>query len=230
MATKSSSKTTSKTVKKTTPTPIVKSAQVSIPKTSQVSKKNKEIILIITSTILVIALLILSRSLFIAATVNGEPINRLVIVKQLEKQAGAKTLENLITKKLILQEMKKSSIVISQNDIDNEIKKITSNLVTQGTTLDQALAAQGMTKDQLNEEISIQLFIQKVIASNVKISDKEISDFITTNKAQFPEGTTEDQMKQQAVQQLTQQKQQQLTQGYIKSLQDKAKVIRFVQY
>jgi hypothetical protein len=230
MATKTTSKTATKSVKKTESVPATKPAQATSSKTSAGSASNRNIVLIITSTFFIIVLLLLARGFAVVASVNGEAISRIVVVKQLEKQAGAKAVENLITKKLILQEMKKNTIVITQGEIENEIKKITTNLVSQGTTLDQALAAQGMTKDQLNEEIKIQLFIQKVNANKSKVTEKEVADFVTTNKAQFPEGTTDEQMKAQAMQQLTAQKQQQETASYIKSLQDRAKIIRFVQY
>ena len=96
--------------------------------------------------------------------------------------------------------------------------------------MDQALSAQGMTKSQLNEEIKIQLIIQKALTSNPKITEKEISDYIEANKSLIPEGTSDEKVRKQAIEQIKNQKQQEKTQAYIKSLQDRAKIINFVQY
>lgn len=193
--------------------------------------KNKKVTaVIILAIVLVVALLFVLKSVFIAAMVNGEPVSRLSVVKALEKQGGKTTLDSLITKKLILQEAKKRNLAVTQNDIDLEIKKITANLQTQGSTLDQALASQGMTKSALNDEIRIQVAINKMVGTDVLVTEKEIDDFVAANKAQMAEGTTQAQFRQQATQQLKQQKLQAKTQDFIKSLQDKAKVIHFVSY
>ncbi len=180
--------------------------------------------------ILAVALLYVFKGVFVAALVNGEPITRLSVIKSLEKQSGKATLDNLITKKLILQEARKRNVLVNQSEIDSEIKKIEANLKAQGTTLDQALELQGMTRKQLNEEIRIQLSIQRMVSSNLKVSDKEVADFLTTNKEQFSEGITEAQMKNQAKEQIKQQKLQEKTQAFLADLQKKAKILKLVGY
>ncbi|MEK7573885.1 MAG: SurA N-terminal domain-containing protein [Patescibacteria group bacterium] len=177
-----------------------------------------------------LALIFIFKGLFIASLVNGEPISRLSIIKTLEKQGGKATLDSLVTKKIIAQEVKKRNITISQSDIDGEINKITESLKAQGTTIDQALTVQGMTRVQLNDEIKLQLSVQKMVGKDVEVSDKEIDEFIKANKAQFPEGTSEEQIKTQSTERIKQQKLQQKTQEFIKNLQDKAKITNFVQY
>lgn len=193
-------------------------------------KNRKTVPLLGVIIILVIALLYVFRGVFVAALVNGEPISRLSVVRQLEKQNGKAILDNLITKKLILQEAKKREVVVSQTEISSELKKIETNLKSQGTSLDQALSLQGMTRSGLNDEIRIQLALQRLVSKDVKISDKEIEKFITENKENFPAGTTDAQMKSQAKEQLKSQKLQNKTQTFIASLQKKAKVLNFVKY
>ena len=193
-------------------------------------KKNKKTLVVGVVLILVILFAFLFRSFFVAAIVNGEPITRLSVVKALEKQGGKATLDNLITKKLILQEAKKRNATVTKNDIDAEIKKIEENLKKQSSTLDQALATQGMTRTQLNDEIKIQLSIQKMVEKDIKVTDKEVDEFVEKNKAQFPEATTEAQMKTEATAQLKQQKQQEETQKFIQELQKKAKILHIVEY
>lgn len=192
--------------------------------------QNKKILLgLLIAAALLIALLFLFRGLFIAAIVNREPITRISVIKDLEKQSGQKTLENLITKKLILQEAKKRKLTIEQNEIEAQLKKISVNLESQGTTLDQALQTQGMTRNQLNEELKIQLLIEKMVEKSITVSEKEIADFLTANKDQQPPGTPEE-LRKQAAEQIRQQKQQEATQKLIGDLQKKAKIINFVKY
>ena len=139
-------------------------------------------------------------------------------------------LDSLITKTLILQEEKKRNITVAQSDIDAEIKKITANLQTQGSTLDQALASQGMTKAELNDEVGIQVAVNKMVGSNVTVTSQEVDAFVVANKSQMTAGTTDDQFREIATAQLKQQKLQTKTTDFINSLQSKAKVLRFVSY
>ncbi|OGH47521.1 MAG: hypothetical protein A3A51_02955 [Candidatus Levybacteria bacterium RIFCSPLOWO2_01_FULL_39_10] len=193
--------------------------------------KNKKIIAVLgIGLTIIIALIFLIKGFFVAAIVNGEPVGRITIIKELEKQSGKATLENLITKKLILQEAKKRGISVTEAEIDSEIKKIEESLKSQNTTLDQALELQGMTRGQLVDEIKIQLSIQKIIGKDIKVSDKEIDDFISQNKDQFPEGTTEAQMKKEAKLSLEQQLIQEKTQAFIEELKKNAKIQYFVEY
>lgn len=200
---------------------------------SSVILKNKKMISMgigITIAITIIVLLaVLFKNVFIAAMVNGEPISRLSVVTVLEKQNGKKTLDNLIIKKLILQEAKKKNVTVTQNDIDSEIKKITVNLKNQGSTLEQTLASQGMTMSDLNDEIKIQIALNKIVG-DATATEKEIDDFVAANKGQMTGGITEAQFREQATVGLKQQKLQGKIQEFIKSLREKAKIINFVQY
>jgi len=227
-------KTAERTAKKSTSVSASKIQPLSIHLNrfdSHIVLKNKKISGGIGLAIIVIILLaVLFKSVFIAAVVNGEPISRLSVVTALEKQSGKTTLDNLITKKLILQEAKKRNITVTQNDIDSEIKKITANLQTQGSTLDQALVSQGMTMSDLNDEIRVQIAVNKIVGTDVSVTEKEIDDFVAANKAQMTAGMTDAQFREQATGQLKQQKLQTKIQEFIKNLQDKAKIIRLVSY
>ncbi len=200
---------------------------------SPVILKNKKRISIGIGIIIAIAIVILLavyfKNVFIAAMINGEPISRFSVVNALEKQNGKKTLDNLITKKIILQEAKKKNITVTQNEIDSEIKKITANLQSQGSTLDQVLTSQGMTMSDLNDEVKIQITINKLVG-DATATEKEIDDFVVANKGQMTGGITEAQFREQATVALKQQKLQAKTQEFIKNLQGKAKIIRFVSY
>lgn len=218
-------KTTSRVTKKAQSLPVnSNSLNLSILKNKKISGG------IAIVVVVVVLLAILFKSVFVAAMVNGEPITRLSVVTALEKQGGKAMLDGLITKKLIFQEATKRNITVTQGDIDAEIKKISANIQVQGSTLDQALASQGMTQSDLNDELRIQLALNKMVGTDVSVTTKEVDDFVAANKAQMAPGTTEVQFREQATAQLKQQRLQTKTQTFIKSLQDKAKVLRFVSY
>lgn len=223
--TKSTRKTKEASSPKKTGLDVIKN-RLNIP---NIDKKKLPFIIAFVLILVLIGILF-NKGFLVAALVNGEPITRASVIQTIEKQSGKATLESLITKRLILQEAKKRNVAVGQKDIDAEMKKIEANLKAQGTTLDNALSLQGMTKAQLVSEIEVQIALQKLVSSDVKVSDKEVEEFLTTNKDQFPEGTTEEAMKKEATDQIKSQKLQENTQTFIKSLQDKAKIRYFVQY
>ena len=227
-------KTPSKTVKKIAPVTALKTPSLSTNTyhfdSSAILKHKKLAGGIAIAVIALVLLAVLFKSIFIAAIVNGEPISRLSVVTALEKQGGKTVLDNLITKKLILQEAKKRNISVTQGDIDSETKKISVGLQAQGSTIDQALAAQGMTRADLNDQLEVQVAINKMVGADVAVSEKEVDDFVAANKAQMAQGMTEAQFRTQATQQLKQQKLQIKIQDFIKNLQDKANIIHFVSY
>lgn len=188
-------------------------------------KFSKRLLIVVFVLIFILGLVYFSRRFLIAVTVNGKSISRLAVLQKLEKQGGKKTLETMITESLIRQEAEKRKIAVSQKDIDAEMKKIEANVSSQGSTLDQALQNQGMTKNDLTEEIKTQLMLQKMAGNNIKISDKEIDDFINISKNQ--QGFDQKIPREQASAQLKQQKLQQKIQGFLSDLKAKAKIIYF---
>src|SRR3990167_5872836 len=107
------------------------------------------------------------RSMFIVATINGEPVTRLQLISDLERQYGKQALEGLVTEKLILQEAKSKKVTVSDSDVITELKKIESQVSQSGQTLDQLLALQGMTRTDLQKRIKVQKIVEKLIVSNL---------------------------------------------------------------
>ena len=87
-------------------------------------KFSKKFLTIVFILLLFLGLVYFSRRFLIAANVNGKSISRLSVLKKLEKQGGEKILETMITGALIRQEAEKRKIIVSQKDIDAEMKKI----------------------------------------------------------------------------------------------------------
>ena len=72
--------------------------------------KQPKVLIGLIVVILIVAAFFL-KGLFIAAVVNGEPISRITIISELEKQGGKQILSSLVNKILILQEAKKKHLL-----------------------------------------------------------------------------------------------------------------------
>jgi len=188
----------------------------------------KKYIIIALLIILIAGILFVSKNQIIVATINGEPINRFTLINELEKQDGKRVMESIVSKTLVLQEAKKKNIVVTQNEIDSEIKKIEEGLKARGQTLNQVLQLQGVTIDVVQEQIKLNLIMKKILGDKITVSDKEVADYIEKNKPEAPEGTKPEDLRVQIKTQLEQQKFQEKAQEFMKNLQDKAKINYYI--
>ena len=175
------------------------SAAESKIKTSGIkAKPNKKTIKIrlrtIIIVIIIIALLALAyifKGLFIAATVDGSPVSRLRVIERLEKVYGQSLLDSFINQKLVNTAALANNIEITTEEIDEEIKKIEEQLTAQGSTLNEALAMQNMTRANLQEEITFQKQLEQLVADKVTVTNEEIADYISAYGLEIPEDQQE---------------------------------------
>lgn len=157
----------------------------SMAKKTSVKKHNFFITILLIVIMVFIGIFIYSRTFLPVAKVNGVRITRVEFINELQKQAGQKVLDNMITKTLIYQEATKRKIFISDEPIQNEIKKIETDLKTKKTTLDTMLAAENITRNDLYERIKFNLTTQKIVEKYTQVSDKEVETFIEKNPQVF---------------------------------------------
>ncbi len=185
--------------------------------------------LIIFLAIVIIGFLLYqNRDLFVVATVNNKPISRQRFNQQLESQYGQQVLETMINEELIKQAAKDQKIVISQEKIDEEMAKIEKSL-PEGMSLDQALQMQGMSRENLEEQMRLQLAIEEILAPKIQIADEELKQYIEENKDYFS-ATEEAQIKEEAQESLRQQKLNQNFQSWLQELTEKAKINRWLKF
>ena len=132
------------------------------------------------------------RSEFIVATVNGKPITRFELMKELEKQGATQALDSIIIQKLIAEKSKEKNIEISNEAVASEIKNIQGTLKEQGLELDQALQAQGMTMESLVLQIKVQKQLEKLVEGTIKVTDEQVTSYVKDNAVAFAEGMSED--------------------------------------
>ncbi len=204
--------------------------QYSEVENKEVAKKPLNKLYLIPAVLLILAgLLFYFKGLFVAATVNGQPIARTTIISELEKQGGKRALESVITKTLIMQEANKRKITVSQKELDEEAAKIKKSIEAQGQSLDAMLAAQGMTKQDYINEVRLQKLLQKMVGE-VKVTDAEIEKFMATNQQMMTEETNKEELKKNLRQSLEQEKLNQEYQKFIENLKKSAKINYFVTY
>lgn len=189
---------------------------------------SKKIILFVWLPLLVISMLFLFRSQIFAAWVNGRPIYRRSLTKELEKQGGKQVLEGLIEEGLIRSEASKSKIDVTQEEIDAEINRIEELIKAQGLTLDEALGFRNQTRKDLVKQIQIQIIVEKIIGPKIEISDEELKDYFDTNKSLFGANPVFDKVKNQVEEQLFQQKLSEEYTKWITDLKTKAKILYFI--
>jgi foldase protein PrsA len=178
--------------------------------------------------LIVIALLV--RFFFIAAVVNGKPIGRIEVLSIAQKQGGKTILDSLIDQSLVFQEGKKQKINISKTQIDAEVKTIEDTLNAQNITLEDALSMSNQTRDELNEQVKVQLIVEGILGPKIAVTDEEVQDYYTTNKAYFAANAKLTDLKPQIQDAIYKQK---LTNEYttwIAVLRAQAKILYFVNY
>jgi foldase protein PrsA len=191
---------------------------------------NKKTLVVTLGVLVVLAFLYLSKSLFVVALVNGRPITRWTLDRELEKAAGSQILNTKIAEMLVLQEGRRQKITISDEEINQEVKKLEDQLKTQGQDLDSILALQKQSKKEFLRQIKIQLLVEKILGKEIETTEEEISDYFNENQTLFAEGATLASEKENIRQTLFENKLTEKIQPWLQDLQDKAKVLYFVKF
>jgi len=190
----------------------------------------KSYVALIIAILLIGALLYFYRGVFVAAVVNGQPISRMEVIKQTEQTSGKQTLDTLVRNALIEQKAKQENVSVSDQEINDEIKKLQDNLSKQGQNIDQVLQAQGMSRDDLKRLIRLDKLVSKMVGKDVTVTDNEVSAYIEKNKDTLPQGTDQATLKKQVSDELKQQKTNEKVRTWLADLQKQASIKYYVQY
>ncbi len=206
----------------------------STPEVSQnrlgfLKKIDLKVLLIIVVVLAAICLIYIARSLFVAATVDGSPIGRIGVIHRLERSQGKEVIDALVNKKLIDNEAHKNNVHISDEDINAEVKKIEDTIVSQGSTLEEALKMEKLTLKELKEQILVQEQAEALLADKIKVEDAEVDSYIAESGTPAPAGQ-EAEYKEQVREQLRSQKLGQEFGILIDKLRKDAKIRYYVNY
>lgn len=169
------------------------------------------------------------KSVFVAAMVNGHPISRLAVIREVEKASGKRALDALVTEVLINNEASKKGITVSDDEVNDNVKQIEGQLTGQGQNLDAALAAQGLTRNDLVKQLAVRKKVEKMLGDKIQVTDADVDAYIKQNKAQFPKAP-ESEVRTQIKESLKQKKFSQEAGPFIESLRTQASISYYVHY
>lgn len=139
---------------------------------------------------LVIIVLLLAfplRFLVIAATVNGQPIYSWQYLNQLNKSAGSQVINQLVSEKLIEQEIAKQGVQVTQAEVDAQIAQIESQFGEESGGLGAVLSAQGLTREQFEKQIRLNLGLEKLVKGTIEISPEDVQKELSDNAELYAE-------------------------------------------
>lgn len=193
-------------------------------------KKRRNIVILVLLMLFLALLFVVISRFTVAAYVNGSPISRLSVIKQLESQGGQEVLDNLVNKTLIEQAAGKLGIKVNSEDIEKEIASIEELVSQQGMTLEEALELQGQTKDDLYENIRVQLLIEAALADKIAVSDEAVQEYFDENKDFLGEDVSFEEAKDQLKEQLIQQETSTAYQEWVTFLREEAEINYIIVY
>ncbi|OGZ43914.1 MAG: hypothetical protein A3J55_00585 [Candidatus Ryanbacteria bacterium RIFCSPHIGHO2_02_FULL_45_17b] len=146
--------------------------------------------------IIVLALLYVFRSTFVVALIDGTPISRFAVVRELENQSGAQVLDALVNQTLVEKRATELGIVVSDEDIEGALSDIRASLSSQNMTLEDALKAENVTIEQVRKTIRMQKLAERLLEDQLVVSEEEIKAYTEQNKSFLsPTNSAEEQKK-----------------------------------
>ena len=223
-------KSVRKAVKKTAPVKTITE-----PTMNQLPEKLQKLNLMPLAVFLVgvfilVALFLFARKNLIVATINGQPLTRFEVIKSLEKQGAKQVVDSLVSQTLLTQKAKQEKLEATTEEINTEINKIKKQLKDQGSNLETVLATQGMTQQDLEEQIQLRLLLDKLLAGKTKVTDKEINNYLEENRDSYPAEMTEPELKKTIGEQLENQKLSNAAQELLTKLKDEANIKYYINY
>lgn len=192
----------------------------------RVCRMSKTAVIAIALGICIIGLVAFNRGLIVAAIVNGKPIFRSSVNRMVMARYGTQTMENMITEQLITDEAKKLNVVVTSAEIDAKEQEILASFGG-NVTLEEVLSYQGMTKQDFDQQIKLQMLLTKIIGKDVTITDDQIAKYITDNPSTLV-ATDSEGMKKEAKEALLAEQVSAKLQAWYAALKEKSKVIRFM--
>ena len=172
------------------------------------------------------ALVLANKSLLLAAVVDGKPIFSWELNRVLVDRYGKQTLEGMVSEALITSEAKKQSVVVPPTEVSAREEEIVKGLGG-GMNLEEILKIQGLSKDEFDRQITMQLTVQKLLGKDLTITEADVDNFIASNRATLV-ATEEAALRVEAKQAILDAHIGEKLQPWFNELKSKAKILRFL--
>jgi len=173
-----------------------------------------------------VAIFVSNKGLLVAAVVNGRPIFRWQLTGVMTSRYGQQTLDSMISQVLIDEEAKKAGITIAAADIAKKESGLVASLGG-NVSLDNVLKYQGMTKADFEDQLRLQLTVEKLLGKDITITDADIDAYIATSGATLA-ATDEAGMRDEAKQAIFSQQINDKLQTWFAGIKTKASILRFL--
>lgn len=196
------------------------------PSVTVTPKVNTKLLYMIVGLLALLALVLANKSVFLAAVVDSKPIFSWELNRVLVDRYGKQTLEGMISEQLIANEAKKQNAIVSPGDIKSREEEIVKGLGN-GMPLEELLKIQGLSKDEFDRQITLQLTVQKILGKDLVITQDDIDKFIASNRATLV-ATQEAALQVEAKQAILDAKIGEKLQPWFNELKAKTKILRFL--
>jgi foldase protein PrsA len=140
--------------------------------------------LIIAGLVIALVLTNLNGSNQVVAKVNQDTITKDDLYQAMLSQGGDSLLDQLVTEKLITQELKKQNIQITDQDVQEELDNFKASIGSEAD-YQMYLMQYGISQEMVGQLMKTNASLKKLLASQIKVSDEDIKKYFEENQAQY---------------------------------------------
>ncbi len=182
------------------------------------------------------------------ATVNGEKITREEfeafklqfalqqgldpesIDAETEKQLDEQAIDELISQKLLMQEIEKEGVTVSEEEVDAQMEMVKNQFESE-EMFNEALKTEGLSEDelwsQIERDIAIQTYLENELdTDSITVTEEEIEEAYQQVVAGNEDVPDLEEVRDQVEQFVSQQKQQEMVSELIQKLREEADIER----
>ena len=167
-----------------------------------------------------------SRGYVVAALVDGKPIFWWDLNHALQTRFGQQTLESMVSERLIADTAQKQGVIVTKEEVEAKMNDLVKTLGP-NVKVEDLLKYQGMTKEDFESQIRLQLTVEKILGKDIAVTDGEVDDFVVKNRETMM-ATDEAALRGEARSALESQKISEKIQPWFAELKQKAKIVRLV--
>jgi len=142
------------------------------------------IIAVAAVVVIAVVLIIGMKSNEVVARVGDQKITKEELYNQLVEYYGKNVLESMIADKIVAMEIEKQNITVTDEELQEKLDEFVESYGGE-EYVSMMLSMQGMTMDDLREDMLSYLKRLKLIEPRIEVTDEEISGYFEENKANF---------------------------------------------
>ncbi len=121
----------------------------------------------------------------VVATVNGDNITRGDLYPQMVATTGESALTDLINYNLVMQELKKNNLDVTDAEVDQFLADRKSQDPTQGAQIDQLIKDGGTRLDAVRRRARLQIATEKLVTKDVKADPADVKTWFAKNQSHY---------------------------------------------